>query len=73
VLPLGGRVRLVLAAGPDETLLLVAEVTPEALAGLGCHEGQLLNASFKATAISVSNTSSAVGDQPVDGKRGAEE
>jgi molybdate transport system ATP-binding protein len=55
VLPLGGRVRLVLAAGPDETLLLVAEITPEALAGLGCHEGQLLYASFKATAMSVSN------------------
>ncbi|HWE62280.1 MAG TPA: ABC transporter ATP-binding protein [Chloroflexota bacterium] len=53
VLPLGGRVRVVLAAGPGETLPLVAEITPEAQASLHCREGQLLYASFKATAVRV--------------------
>lgn len=51
VLPLGGRVRLVLAIGVRETLSLVAEITPEAQASLECREGQRLYASFKATAV----------------------
>lgn len=54
VLPLGGRVRLTLTAGPAAALPLVAEITPEALTALGCHAGQTLYASFKATALSVS-------------------
>lgn len=53
VLPLGGRVRLVLGVGPDEGLPLVAEITPDAQAALSCHEGQVLYASFKATALAV--------------------
>ncbi len=52
-LPLGGRVRVVLAAGPGGVLPLVAEITPDALQGLDCHEGQVLYASFKATAIAL--------------------
>lgn len=53
VLPLGGRVRVTLAAGPVGNLALVAEVTPEAMAALDCREGQLLYAAFKATAVTV--------------------
>jgi molybdate transport system ATP-binding protein len=51
VLPIGGRVRVALQIGED--IPLVAEITPEALAALHCHEGQLLYASFKATALRV--------------------
>ena len=54
VLPLGGRVRLVLDVGTREALPLVAEITHDAQAGLDVHEGQVLYASFKATAITVS-------------------
>jgi molybdate transport system ATP-binding protein len=80
VLPLGGRVRIVLAVDPILTtrtdhprtdtadahgqgattspasrtaLPLVVEITPEALAGLALQEGQLVYASFKATAVTL--------------------
>ena len=53
VLPLGGRVRVTLAAGPESEVTLVAEVTPEAQASLDCREGQEIYAAFKATAVSV--------------------
>ncbi len=52
-LPLGGRVRLVLGVGADHRLPLVAEITPEAMAGLDVSEGRRLYASFKATALAV--------------------
>ncbi len=51
VLPLGGRVRVTLAVGAREALMLVAEITPEARAELGVREGEPLYASFKATAV----------------------
>ena len=54
VLPLGGRVRVTLAAGARETLPLVAEITAEAQADLNVREGEVLYASFKATAVTVS-------------------
>ena len=53
VLALGGRVRVSLALGQDGALPLVAEITTEARDVLGCHQGQLLYASFKATAVGV--------------------
>ena len=53
VLPLGGRVRVTLMAGPDGAVPLVAEITPEAQASLDCREGQELYAAFKATAVTV--------------------
>jgi molybdate transport system ATP-binding protein len=53
VLPLGGRVRVTLTAGPAGAVLLVAEITPEAQASLDCREGQEIYASFKASAVSV--------------------
>lgn len=56
VLALGGRVRVALAAGPEGALSLVAEITPEARESLGCHEGQTLYASFKATALALNTT-----------------
>jgi len=61
VLPLGGRVRVVLAllpgqetAPPVAPILFAAEISLEAQADLACHEGQQLYASFKATAVTVS-------------------
>jgi molybdopterin-binding protein len=54
ILPLGGRVRVVLRTGADRELSLVAEITPESQAALACHEGQVLIATFKATALRVS-------------------
>jgi len=55
VLPLGGRVRVVLALAPEpDAVLLAAEISLEAQADLACHEGQQLYASFKATAVTVS-------------------
>jgi len=56
VLPLGGRVRVMLAVGPECALSLVAEITPDAQASLDCREGQELYAAFKATALSVGPT-----------------
>jgi len=60
-LPLGGRVRVVLAllpgqetAPPAAPILFAAEISLEAQADLACHEGQQLYASFKATAVTVS-------------------
>jgi len=53
VLALGGRVRVSLALGQDGALPLVAEITTEARDALGCHQGQALYASFKATAVGV--------------------
>jgi molybdopterin-binding protein len=53
VLPVGGRVRVTLAAGPDGTVPLVAEITLDAQTALACRQGQELSASFKATAVSV--------------------
>jgi molybdate transport system ATP-binding protein len=53
VLPMGGRVRLVLDVGPHQAVPLVAEITPQAYECLGCHEGQTLYASFKATALAL--------------------
>ncbi len=53
VLPLGGRVRVTLAVGPRHATALVAEITPDAVESLDCHEGQTLYASFKATAVTV--------------------
>jgi molybdopterin-binding protein len=55
VLPLGSRIRVILAIGADATLSLVAEITPEAQASLQCREGQQLYASFKATALRVTS------------------
>ena len=51
VLPVGGRVRVALAAGARGELPLVAEITPEAREALGCAEGQQLYAAFKATSL----------------------
>ena len=45
--PSGERVRVVLGTRPP----LVAEVTREAVAGLGLREGMVVYASFKATGI----------------------
>jgi molybdate transport system ATP-binding protein len=53
-LPLGGRVRVSLALGGAGAPILVAEVTPQAEEALGMGEGQLLYATFKATALRVS-------------------
>lgn len=53
VLPLGGRVRVMLGIGPDGAVPLVAEITAEAQASLDCRIGQDLYASFKASAVSV--------------------
>ncbi|HZS87007.1 MAG TPA: ABC transporter ATP-binding protein [Chloroflexota bacterium] len=53
VLPMGGRVRLILDVGPRHSLPLVAEITPRAQDSLGCREGQTLYASFKATALAL--------------------
>jgi len=55
VLPLGGRVRVVLEIGPAHNHTLVAEITPEAQEALGCKEGQVLYGAFKATALSMSS------------------
>jgi molybdenum ABC transporter ATP-binding protein len=53
ILPMGGRVRITLLVGVRRSTHLVAEITPEALQGLGCREGQTLYASFKATAVTI--------------------
>jgi molybdenum ABC transporter ATP-binding protein len=53
VLPLGGRMRVVLGVGETRGVPVVAEVSHEALDALDCHPGQLLYAAFKATALSV--------------------
>lgn len=53
VLALGGRVRVSLALGEGGALPLVAEITSEAQEALGCHQGQALYASFKATTVGV--------------------
>jgi molybdenum ABC transporter ATP-binding protein len=53
VLPMGGRVRLVLDVGPQLSVPLVAEITPQAQDSLVCREGQTLYASFKATALAL--------------------
>lgn len=53
VLPLGGRVRVTLAVGPEDGACLVAEVSPEAQTSLDCRVGQILYASFKAMAVSL--------------------
>ena len=53
VLALGGRVRVSLALGEGGALPLVAEITSEAQEALGCHQGQALYVSFKATAVGV--------------------
>ncbi len=52
LLPLGGRVRVSLALGAGAPIL-VAEITPQAEEALGCREGQVLYAAFKATALRV--------------------
>jgi molybdate transport system ATP-binding protein len=49
--PAGERVRVVLDANPT----LVVEVTREAVASLGLHEGMRLHAAFKATGVRVYN------------------
>jgi molybdopterin-binding protein len=54
ILPLGSRVRIVLRSVASAELSLVAEITPEAVTALDCHEGQRLVATFKATALRVS-------------------
>jgi molybdate transport system ATP-binding protein len=53
VQPAGGRVRVLLEVGEPRETPLVAEISLEALAALGCTPGQALVASFKATALSV--------------------
>ena len=53
VQPAGGRVRVLLNVGESREIPLVAEISLEALADLGCSPGQTLVASFKATALSV--------------------
>ncbi|HEY8285475.1 MAG TPA: ABC transporter ATP-binding protein [Chloroflexota bacterium] len=54
ILPLGGRARVLLALGDAGSQSLVAEITTEAQAALGGQEGQVLYATFKATALRVS-------------------
>ncbi|MGH2391737.1 MAG: ABC transporter ATP-binding protein [Chloroflexota bacterium] len=52
LLPLGGRVRVSLALSTNAPVL-VAEITPQAEEALACREGQVLYATFKATALRV--------------------
>ncbi len=53
VQPAGGRVRVLLKVGQSREVPLVAEISHEAMASLGCTPGQALFAAFKATALSV--------------------